>query len=174
MITEHQIKRVHALVDKWGITDPIKQHCKMGEEIGEYFEFKYKSTLACTASLTNKCKKEMNSEMGDMFFTLIAICKQLDFDFYESYWGHKNYSMEPMADNIDSYHYILTQHLKLAGQLLKNKPYEYLIGRIIRIWLEECLKENIEESKALESVILKNENKTGKTINGTFVKTSDL
>jgi hypothetical protein len=171
MITQDQIKRVHALVDKWGITDPIKQHTKMGEEIGEYFEFKYKSTLACSAVLSDKCIEEMSNEMGDMFFTLIAICKQLDFDFYESYWGHKNYSIDPMADNVDAYHYILTQHSKLGGQLLKNNSYEYLIGRIIRIWLEECLKENINESKALESVILKNEKKSGKTINGTFVKT---
>lgn len=165
MITEEQINRVHLLMDKWNITDPVKQHCKMGEEIGEYLEVK--------DSLKRVRVEEMRKEMGDMWFTLIGLCKQLGIDFQSEYKRMRNHVLV----KLDSYmftHFVSVHHMKLGGHILKNKVNPYLIAAIIRNWLEECRTQEFDESVCLEAVIAKNENKAGKTVNGVFVKEADL
>ena len=163
MITEQQIKRVHALVDKWGITDPIKQHCKMGEEIAEYIEVREQITVHLP---------DMEKEMGDIFFTLIALCIQLGIDFMKVYDNSYDVVI-PMKLNYFVYK-IGKNHLELGGLILKGKDCKRHLLNLCDTLLNECGNEGIHYDKALSDVILKNENKTGKTINGTFVKTSDL
>jgi hypothetical protein len=163
MITQEQIKRVHALVDKWGITDPIKQHAKMGEEINEYLKAWFMSNHS-----------EMEKEMGDMWFTLIAISKQLKIDFwsyYEACYIMNRIEVDKFSNWFVS---VVSFHLGFAESIMKQKDIQEDFITIVSIWLDGCRYLGIDEYETLEFALIKNENKTGKTVNGTFIKTSDL
>lgn len=166
MITKNEVNRVAALIEKWGISDPVKQHCKMGEEIAEYIEVRKQLTIHTP---------DMEKEMGDILFTLIALCIQLDINFMEVYDNTPD-QIEPIKPN-DLFlfaYYVAKEHLELGGLILKGKDCKRHLTRLCSLYFDECLNESIHHDKALSAVILKNEQKTGKTINGTFVKTSDL
>lgn len=159
MISKEQIQRVHALVDKWGITDPIKQYVKAGEELSEM--------LAEPETSDDKAK-----ELADYYFTLIALCYQLNLDFMHFYCTASD---ELFFDDIDMYEDSLTyQHLCLGGIILKGKDATKSIRECVST---ACLISNfigMEDFQELEQILIKNENKAGKTVNGTFIKEQDL
>lgn len=143
MITEQQIKRVHVLADKLGITDPIKHHAKMGKALVEYLDYK--------GTLPEFFRPVMGRKMGVMWLYLIMLCEQINYRFHEEYWGHKHYSMEPMPDDVTFQFLSIMNHVRLAGEMLDQNHSK--IGRIIRIWLEECMAQKIAEYEALEMVL---------------------
>lgn len=166
MISKEQIERVHALGRKWNVTDPVKQHAKMGEELGEYLEAK--------DQLSTRKREKMKSEMGDMWFTLILLCNQIEVDFLELYKGALGHDIEPFETDNQFIKIACGMHFELGGDLLKNRISRRQISYLIRCWLNECATKFISPAEALESVLIKNENKAGKTVNGTFIKEQDL
>ena len=166
MITQDQIKRVHKLGRKWNVTDPVKQFVKIGEELGEYLEAKQ--------LLSTRKAEKMKAEMGDMWFTLILLCNQIEIDFLELYKSELGGDIEPFETD-NAFLYLATcNHFELGGDLLKNRVSRIQVKYLIRCWLNECATKFISPAEALEAVLIKNENKAGKTVNGTFIKEQDL
>jgi hypothetical protein len=114
----------------------------------------------------------MEKEMGDMLFTLIALCIQLDIDFMEVYEDTQNSIMHLMLN--DFVYDVAKDHLELGGLILKGKDCKRHLVNLCDLFLDECLNQGLYHDQALSAVILKNEKKTGKTVNGTFIKTQDL
>jgi len=158
MITQDQINRVHALGEKWGIIDPIKQFIKMGEELGEYLEAK--------DNLSIRKRGEMKAEMGDMWFTLILLCKQKGVDFESIYTEEATQQIETFQfDDNNKFLYLASViHFELGGNLLKDRVKVSHVRDLIRFWLSECATKFIDPAEALETVLIKNETKAGKTV----------
>ena len=153
MITQDQINRVHALGEKWGIIDPIKQFVKMGEELGEYLEAK--------DQLSTRKAEKMKGEMGDMWFTLILLCKQKGFGFESIYREEATQQIKTFQfDDNNKFLYLASViHFELGGNLLKDRVKVSHVRDLIRFWLSECATKFIDPAEALETVLNKNETK---------------
>lgn len=157
MITQEQVLQVQDWGKRKNIDDPVKQFVKCGEELAE---------MIGEIDIQKKY-----SELGDYFFTIILLSGQLGFDFHTAYiTAGRTVSMS--VELMDKF--LMLEHLALGGNVLKGKDASYHLTKCITLAVVIANKIRCNESYYLNEVIKKNNMKEGKTVNGTFIKASDL
>lgn len=158
-------------VEQWAIDRKLHVADSKGQALKVVEEFT-EMLIACEVY---KPKEEVVDGVGDTYVTLIILCKQLGLDFEELMFlsNHSNF-IEDHAQISNLYIYVSLN--KLSTGVSKNDVDKIemaiisligaidVIANIVKASPEDCLQAAYNEIK----------DRTGKTVNGTFIKSEDL
>lgn len=151
-----------------GILSPenkFKQYAKMIEELGEY------------AESHQLCSDQQASEMGDVFVTLIILMSQTGvspFAIFRDSLSTYNRAGQWIKGWDSSDTYILRNAAKIGGDLFKGRDMQYAYHTFAQALIHRCKFSKLDPSECLQIAYNKISKRTGKTIDGKFIKSEDL